>query len=318
MDKDITIERQSDDKVVNAQGITMLRLLEGYGMAVMNGVGGGSSGKATCRDRSVVDWIAVKRDMVQEVSPMVVDKEWMEEGGRRDGDHRLVRMEWNRVGVNNVAEEVSGAVEGSDKRTDRRPRLRKGRRNKWKSLVKSADEVMKVWCDTRQEGAVEEQVRGWTVAYEETVTKGLGWVVKGTGGPRPGWYKDIEQVKEEVRQTQREWMRANEDERKGLIGEKRKEVRRKRQRMLREKRHRVKSARMKRIEEEAKKGDRGGLVRALEAGSSRKRAPMGGVSARAGRATEWGPRRVGCCMAVAAAQVLCVAVEQVGEFGRSS
>ena len=32
------------------------------------------------------------------------------------------------------------------------------------------------------------------------------------------------------------------------------------------------------------------------------------MSARAGRATEWGPRRVGCCMAVAAAQVLmCVA-----------
>ena len=53
---------------------------------------------ATCRGKSVVDWMWVDREMKWECTPMWVEKGWMAgEGGRRDGDHGWLRFDCEMV-----------------------------------------------------------------------------------------------------------------------------------------------------------------------------------------------------------------------------
>ena len=88
-------ERGSEDKQVNRQGIEMLNLLQLYGVLVRNGLLEENSGRATCRGKSVVDWIAVSWELRLACKPLVVETAW-EDGKTSEGDHKLVRLdlEW--------------------------------------------------------------------------------------------------------------------------------------------------------------------------------------------------------------------------------
>jgi hypothetical protein len=96
----VVMPRMSEDVKVNDRGKMVLELLQAHGMVVMNGLDGAGSGKATCRGVSVVDWIAVGREMKGDCSPLEVEEEWLGgEGGRKDGDHRWVRVDWRATAV---------------------------------------------------------------------------------------------------------------------------------------------------------------------------------------------------------------------------
>jgi hypothetical protein len=109
------IARDSDDKVVNERGTMLMGLLQSYGMVVMNGVAGKESGRATCRGKSVVDWIAVGDEMKDDCERLVVDEPWMDEY-ENDGvdDHRMVRIDWLSSGGCN--DDGNGHHDGGDDR----------------------------------------------------------------------------------------------------------------------------------------------------------------------------------------------------------
>jgi hypothetical protein len=107
------INRDSDDRVTNEQGRTMLALLEGTGMIVMNGVRGEAT-EITCKSKkedgkggSVADWIVVHKEWAHEWGNMEVDdRGWM------DSDHNLVTGVWecswlHRVGRKEADDECS-------------------------------------------------------------------------------------------------------------------------------------------------------------------------------------------------------------------
>ena len=95
----VRIPRVSCDDVQNERGLEVMGLLQSYGMMMMNGVDGVESGKATCRGKSVVDWMCVEREMKCECSAMWVEKGWIGgEGGRKDGDHGWLRFDWKMPG----------------------------------------------------------------------------------------------------------------------------------------------------------------------------------------------------------------------------
>ena len=108
------IERESSDTVVNEQGMEVLGMLNSFEMIVLNGVGGGKSGGATCRGKSVVDWIAVREGVWARCGVLEVIEGWVQEGGRKDGDHKIVMVEfWEEEGEGEEEEQIDEREEGN-------------------------------------------------------------------------------------------------------------------------------------------------------------------------------------------------------------
>ena len=282
----VVVERVSDDKTVNQRGMAVLGLLQAHHMMLMNGVDGEQSGKATCRGVSVVDWMAVAREMKEEYSAMWVEEGWMAgEGGRKDKDHGWLRLDWKRVvGASRcVCVEVGGevGVRGTDKRG--RCRVRKGREDGWVSLERECKRVMKPWCEERrragEDGGVEtaeEIAAGWLKAHDAAVEHSIGWGRVGGGKRKAGYDKEISKWSKEMREITREWMRETDDEKKSGMAAKRREVRSERQRRVRRGRSGAMMKKMKEIEKLAMGGDGESLVKALERWSGKGRAVTGG------------------------------------------
>ena len=252
------IKRVSEDRRSDHQGRTLLDLFQREEMVVLNGVGGGTSGKATCRGTSVVDWIVVKETMVKECDRVEVKEGWMEEGGRSDGDHRFVSLRWRTRGQRIVGEPKG---EGEDNPNQKpKPNLSRGRRDGWKSVVRESSRTMKQWCEGN-----EKTPESWLAAYNRVVEASIGWKVKKKRREKSKYDKKIARLTREMRLIMTQWM---EEEREGEVGEdvrdRRRIVRRKRQREVRTLRNKYRTERMRRMEESARKGDGDNLIRQLE------------------------------------------------------
>jgi hypothetical protein len=269
------IQRESEDMVVSEQGKDMLEMLQEFGMVVINGVGGGSSGKMTCRGKSVVDWMVVKEEMRDRCSTMVVEDGFMEEGGRADGDHNLVMFDWlggREWGIEEKGEQEKG-VEGNGGCN-----ISRGWRDNWMDMKRVSDIVMREWCDREDRGGgIEEVMKSWRESYERVITDSVGWKKKEKGKKKTNWYdKDISRLRREMEEVMREWMSETDEVKKGELGERRKEMRRVRQKEVRIERNRVRMKKMREIEEDGRQGRREGLLRKLEDWGGKKRAVMGG------------------------------------------
>ena len=182
------VVRESEDAVVNEQGVEVLELTQEFGLVLMNGVGGGSGGRARCRGRSVVDWIVMSRDMMRECDRVVVED--VESGGGGREDHRLVYIDWERK---RVRREEKGANDetkegGGVGRKSNGCNLRKGWRDGWKKMREVSDRIMKKWCEKfegKDESMWKEMMKEWRECYEGVVDDSVGWV-KG-GRERRDW-----------------------------------------------------------------------------------------------------------------------------------
>jgi hypothetical protein len=289
----VVVERVSSDKTVNERGLAVLGLLQAYGMMLMNGVDGEKSGEATCRGSSVVDWMAVTREMKEECSAMWVEEGWMAgEGGRADGDHGWLRFDWRRTVKVSMSACVGGEeeerVEGTDKRG--RCNVRKGWADEWESVERECERVMKPWCDERRKAEEEGETEtvegriaaGWLRAYDAVVEHSIGWGKRGgSGGKRKtGYDKEISKWSKQMRAVTKEWMRETDEEKKTALAAQRREVRSERQRRVRRGRSGAMMKKMREIERMAMGGDGESLVKALERWSGRGRTVAGGDRAR--------------------------------------
>jgi len=169
-DEVVRVERESADEVVNTQGLEVLGLLESYGMVVMNGVGGRESGRSTCRDRSVVDWVAVSEQMRAQCTKVVVEEAW--ESGKKV-DHMLVRIDWAGWEGEQGEGREEGGGEAKQKKIVRRWSVRKGWQDGWVKLKRASEVVMRAWCE-RGKFKTKDRVRSWVRAVKEVMKKGMG------------------------------------------------------------------------------------------------------------------------------------------------
>ena len=173
----------------------------------MNGVGGGVGARATCRGKSVVDRILVDEDMRLDCGKMVVE-EMDGEGGRRDGDHSFLWMDWEMGGERRggmVVEDESSPQKGSCN-------LKRGWRDEWKKLREAGDRIMKEWCgryENNETYVLKDMMREWREVYDKVVEAGVGWRRGGVGkGRKKNWYDDeVCRLKKELKVIMKEMLR---------------------------------------------------------------------------------------------------------------
>ena len=244
-------ERNSDDKMVNSRGIEILEILQSYRMVVLNGTMGEESGRATCRGKSVIDWIAASEGIVSRCRRLQVKPVW-EEGSRVEGDHKLVLLEFDVKRFTKGERTEDGTVEV--RKVDRsKVCVRRGWKDGWKKLVRMGDRTMQEWCSSAGTN-LEESFKSWRSAYKRVVKVGAGRERVGKRTVKV-FDQKIEEIKKRVRCLTREVMR------EGDVGATRKKLRAEQQRELRRHLRQVKREKMKGIEQEESKG---GLIRRLK------------------------------------------------------
>ena len=247
-------KRESVDTQVNKQGVDMLNLVQTYGIMLRNGLLGGSSGAATCRGKSVIDWIAVSWEMRAECQPVVVETAW-EDGKRVDGDHKLVRMDI-RWGCERSVEDVR--VEEVEVKQEHIEgwNIKKGWEDGWKGIERESDRVMKRWCENWKGSPGLEQIVSWQKAYKWIVSRKLGrkrhkkWKKNALG-------KEIMEIVRKTREATVETLKSGEE------GIERKSCRAEIQRQVRKKLFDVKRKAMEEIERGGA-GGREDFIRALK------------------------------------------------------
>ena len=165
-------ERGSEDKQVNRQGIEMLNLLQLYGVLVRNGLLEENSGRATCRGKSVVDWIAVSWELRLACKPLVVETAW-EDGKSSEGDHKLVRLDLEWGGERK--EEVKERRTQREVKQERKGwNTKKGWKDDWERVRQGSTKVMKKWCREWEGRPGIEQVKSWQKSYNTIAEMSLG------------------------------------------------------------------------------------------------------------------------------------------------
>jgi hypothetical protein len=232
-------ERKSEDKQVNRQGVEVLNLLQLYGVMVRNGLLGENSGKATCRGRSVVDWIAVSWELRLLCQPLIVETAW-EDGKRSEGDHKLVRLDLEWGGERR--ETVVATTRVRELKQERKGwNTKKGWDDEWVRVRKESDKVMRRWCNVGGERGGLEQVKTWQKSYNEVAEKSLGR--KGTGTKSQGY------VDKEIKDLVRKSREATLESLQGKGGHLRKERRAEIQRQVRKNLFEIKRRDIQKIEQ---------------------------------------------------------------------
>ena len=295
----VTMTRESDDTKVDDRGTMVMGLLQAYGLMVLNGLDGAESGRATCRGKTVVDWVAVPHDVRYECSPLSVEEGWMSgEGGRRDGDHSWLRFDWSpgpaqtqeppearaqtqtQVQTPAPAHTQTQAQARVQRRTTGCNR-RRGWLDGWKSLRQACWRVMGEWCRERSgrldgRESLEEVVASWLEAYEKVVEESIGWSKKRTGG-RKTWYdKEVAMWNKKMREQVLTLMRETDEDKRNELTEGRRTIRRERQRAIRKKRSKSMMVKMREIEKTVGPGRGGDLLRMLQEWSGRPKKALGG------------------------------------------
>ena len=128
--------------------------------------------------------------------------------------------------------------------------------------------MMEEWCREREERrggeSVEEVVASWLEAYERVVEGSIGWRKKRTGKKRSWYDTEVARWNKEMRVVVQEWMRETDEEKKGVLGEKKRVIRSERQREIRRVRTRRMMEKMRMMERTVGPGRGGDLMRLLQ------------------------------------------------------
>jgi hypothetical protein len=166
-------ERQSEDKQVNRQGVEILELLQLHKVLVRNGLLEEHSGGATCRGKSVVDWIAVSWKLRMACKPLVVETAW-EDGKRKEGDHKLVRLDLVWEGERREDVKEGERVEKKVKQERKGWNTKEGWKDEWMRVRNKSTRVMKKWCREWEGRPGLEQVKSWQKSFNQIAQKSLG------------------------------------------------------------------------------------------------------------------------------------------------
>jgi hypothetical protein len=252
-------KRSSEDKKSDRRGVDIKNIVEKYKMVIMNGIGGGNSGRITCRGEegggSVVDWIMMSKGVAEDSGVLDVENGWFEEGGRSTGDHRMVTVEWT-AGTNDSTKTTSTKVSKGNEMVDieekKRCNTRRGWKDGWERVEKESDIRMKEWCERNasKEIGIEEMNETWREVSERVIDKTIGWIKTKKGGKKKRWYdKKITELNKQMKEIMIEWMKETNEEGKEEWKKKKKDIRRRKQIEVRRLRNKRKKEIMKEVEE---------------------------------------------------------------------
>ena len=284
-DEVVEVKRVSDDKVMNARGEEVVGLLEAHHVMLLNGVDGDESGAATCRGVSVVDWVAVRREMKVDCSPLRVEPGWIGGGGGWKGvdDHGWLRFDWKVVGGEGVEEggecvDAGAAACGRGGGMRGKCRVRRGWADQWRGVQRECERVFRPWCEEGVSGDATRDAASWLQAYEvlEVVRGSVGWSRAGMKDGGVSWRdREIDAWNGKMRKMMIEWMNEPGGRDAAEVAWKKREWRREKQKRIRRARTGRMMEKMREIERLGRVGG-DSLLRALREWSGKKSVLVGG------------------------------------------